>query len=92
MPRYIPYLTKISDLKSIIPTASIDLGNLICSELILELMKAIEKLKSGDILKVHALDPDAPIDIAAWCAIQNHELVAGPCGKDNAYYFIKKGK
>ena len=58
----------------------------------MEIFKAIRLLQAGQILQVHALDPAAPIDIGAWCAMCNHELLAGPVGKDKTYFYIRKGE
>jgi tRNA 2-thiouridine synthesizing protein A len=91
MPRYIPYTSKVPNPEDLIPDRTLDLGDLSCGDLVMEIMKAIQMLAPGQILKVHATDPAAPIDIGAWCAMQIHELIAGPIGPDNADYYIQKG-
>jgi tRNA 2-thiouridine synthesizing protein A len=58
----------------------------------MDLMKAIRSMAVGQILCVHATDSAAAIDIAAWCAMQNHELLAGPAGDGNTYFYIQKGE
>jgi tRNA 2-thiouridine synthesizing protein A len=84
-------MSKISNTNDLTPARSLDLGDLSCGDLVMEIFKAIQALAPGQILKVHATDPAAPIDIGAWCAMQNHILIAGPTGPDNAYYYIQKG-
>ncbi len=76
----------------IIPDASVDLGEQGCGDLVMGLLKAIQLLKPGQILQVHALDPAAPIDISAWCAMRKHDLLAGLVGEDKAYFYIQKGE
>jgi tRNA 2-thiouridine synthesizing protein A len=92
MTRYIPYTSKISNPNDLTPDRSLDLGDQSCGDLVMEIMKTIQVLTPGQILKVHATDPAASIDIGAWCAMQNHELIAGPTGTDNADYYIQKGE
>lgn len=62
-----------------------------CGILLIALMKAIGPLEPGQVLEVRALDPSAPLEIPSWCKLAGHELLAGPCGQDNARYFIRKG-
>jgi tRNA 2-thiouridine synthesizing protein A len=85
-------MSNLFDQNDIHPDASVDLGDLGCGDLVMDLMKAMRPLKAGQILHVHATDPAAPIDIGAWCAMQNCELLAGPTGKNKADYFIRKGE
>ena len=91
MPPYIPYMKNVLDLNNLQPDLSIELGDLGCGDLVMEIMKAVRSMAVGQTLQIHATDPAASIDIAAWCAMRKHELLAGPAGEDNAYYFIKKG-
>lgn len=82
----------MTDPDDLIPDASVDLGELGCGDLVMELLKAIQLLKPGQILKVHALDPAAPIDITAWCFMRKHELLAARVGEDKTYFYIRKGE
>ena len=68
-----------------------DFGELSCGDLIMALLKAIRPLPPGTVMEVRALDPGAPLDIRAWCRLSGHELLAGPCGPDQAHYAICKG-
>lgn len=61
-----------------------------CGDLIIALRKAIRPLEPGQVLEIRATDAGASEDIPAWCRLTRHELLAGPCGPDNAHYFIRK--
>lgn len=84
-------MSKINDQKNILPDVEIDLGEMGCGDLIIALMKALKPLKAGQIMKVRSLDPGAPEDIPSWCKMRGHVFLAGPCGENNVYYYIKKG-
>ncbi len=79
-------------LPKIKPDAVFDLGELGCGDLIIALLKSMRTLETGQIAQVHAVDPGAPVDIAAWCNMIGNELLADCCGEDNAYFYIKKGE
>jgi tRNA 2-thiouridine synthesizing protein A len=68
-----------------------DFAELSCGDLTMALLKAVRPLSPGTVLEVRALDPGAPLDIRAWCKLSGHDLLAGPCGPDNARYAIRKG-
>ena len=80
-----------NNLPNIVPDAVFDLGGLGCGDLIIALLKSLRTLETGQIAQVRALDPGAPVDIAAWCNMKGNELLADCCGEDNAYFYIKKG-
>lgn len=61
-----------------------------CGDLAISLMQAMKTLQGGQVLMVRALG--AANDIPAWCRMTKHELLAGPCGDESAYYYIKKRK
>lgn len=71
--------------------AVFDFGELGCGDLIIALLKSLRTLEPGQIAQVHALDPGAPVDIAAWCNMKGNDLLADCCGEDSAYFYIKKG-
>ena len=79
-------------LPDINPDAVFDFGELGCGDLIIALLKSMRPLEQGQIAQVRALDPGAPVDIAAWCNMIGNELLADCCGEDNAYFYIKKGE
>lgn len=49
-------------------------GDMGCGELVMVLRRKLKEMP-GEVLKVIALDPAAPIDIAAWCRMTNNELL-----------------
>ena len=49
-------------------------GDLGCGELVIELRKRLRRMP-GQVLKITALDPAAPIDLPAWCRLTNNPLV-----------------
>jgi tRNA 2-thiouridine synthesizing protein A len=51
-----------------------DAGDLGCGPLVLELRKRLRKMP-GNVLKVRALDPAAPIDLPEWCRQTRNELI-----------------
>ncbi len=91
MPRYLPDMSKAPNPQDLHPEVSTDLGSLSCGDLIMEIFKTARRMAPGQILHVHATDSAAAIDIAAWCAMQNHALLAGPAGEDKSDYYIRIG-
>ena len=51
-----------------------DAGDLACGELLIELHRRMTGLGPGDVLRVRATDPAAPLDIPAWCHLTGHGL------------------
>ena len=49
-------------------------GDMGCGELVMVLRRKLRDMP-GRVLKVIALDPAAPVDIAAWCRMTNNELL-----------------
>lgn len=47
-----------------------------CGALIMGLKRQIDRIEPGERLQVTALDAAAPIDIAVWCQMTGHGLVA----------------
>ncbi|MBF0290750.1 MAG: sulfurtransferase TusA family protein [Nitrospinae bacterium] len=70
----------------------VDLQKLSCGDLIVSLSKTVKSMQDGQVLKARSLDPGAANDIPSWCRMTKNELLAGPCGADNAIYYIKKTK
>lgn len=50
-------------------------GDLACGELVLELRRRV-RAAPGQVFKIIALDPGAPADLPAWCAMTGHQLIA----------------
>jgi tRNA 2-thiouridine synthesizing protein A len=70
----------------------VDLQKLSCGDLVVSLSKTVKAMQDGQVLKLRSLDPGAANDIPSWCRMTKNELLAGPCGADNAIYYIKKMK
>lgn len=49
-------------------------GELSCGDLVLELRRRV-RASPGQVFKVIALDPGAPADLPAWCAMTGHTLL-----------------
>ncbi len=54
-----------------------DAGDTGCGELVLELRSRLDTMKPGQIMKLTARDPGAPVDIPAWCRMTGHALIDG---------------
>lgn len=55
----------------------VDGGDLACGELLMRLVSRMGTLPTGDILRLVATDPAAPLDIPAWCHLTGHTYL-GP--------------
>lgn len=69
----------------------LDLGEKNCSQLIMEVMLAMQHLDQGQTLLVTAHDPSAPIDLEAWCRMTGNTLaqrLPNPTGKQ---FLLRKG-
>ncbi len=63
-----------------------------CGDLAIAISQKMETLKKGQVLELRSLDSGAASDIPAWCRMTKNELLAGPCGENGVYYYIKKTK
>ncbi len=68
------------------PDAEWDAGDLGCGELVLELRWRLDRLERGQILKLTARDPGAPVEIPAWCRLTGQTLV----GRHHSVYLIRR--
>lgn len=57
------------------PVATYDAGDLGCGDLVLELRSKLREIGPGEVLRVFARDPAAPVDLPAWCGLTGHTLV-----------------
>ncbi|MHB2021285.1 MAG: sulfurtransferase TusA family protein [Candidatus Xenobia bacterium] len=53
-----------------------DAGAMGCGELVLELRMRLRDMAPGQVMKLIALDPGAPVDLPAWCGMTGHTLVS----------------
>ena len=56
--------------------AEFDAGDMACGELVLELRLRMRPLAPESVLRVHATDPAAPVDLPAWCGLTGHRLLS----------------
>ena len=56
--------------------AEVDARGLVCPLPLLHAKRRMASLESGQALRVLATDPEAPIDIAAWCEDEGHVLLS----------------
>jgi len=61
-------------------------GDIGCGELVMVLRRKLREMP-GEVLKVIALDPGAPIDLPAWCRMTNNELLKADVA--NHSYWIR---
>ena len=73
------------------PELEVDAGEMGCGDLVILLNKEMRKLGPGQVVKVHAYDPAAPIDLPAWCRLRGHEFLGGPNAATGPPFFIRKG-
>jgi tRNA 2-thiouridine synthesizing protein A len=52
-----------------------DAGDTGCGDLVLELRTRLDRMRSGQVLRLVARDPGAREDIPAWCRLTGHTLV-----------------
>lgn len=71
---------------------TIDVRGLFCPEPVFRTKIEIEKLASGDILRVLADDPESEEDISRWISRTGHQLLAINKTKADLEFTIKKAK
>ncbi len=57
----------------------VDATGTACPVPIIELAKAVRRLRAGEIVLLLASDPAARQDVIAWCASTGHQLVSIDC-------------
>lgn len=73
-----------------ISTQLLDAKGLACPMPIVRTKKAMDALKSGDILEIHATDKGALNDLKAWANSAGHELLDHQTENDVLKFWIKK--
>jgi tRNA 2-thiouridine synthesizing protein A len=58
------------------PAARLDCTGMLCPQPIIRLAKAAAELGQGDVVELLSDDPAAAVDVAAWCRMRGHELLA----------------
>ena len=69
----------------------LDARGLLCPLPVLRARKRLQKLQSGQRLRMLADDPAAQIDVPHFCAEAGHELVSQAEAEDHQVYVIAKG-
>ena len=72
------------------PTLELDCRGLQCPLPLLKTKQAIEKLATGDVLKVTATDPGMVADIETLTRRSGHELLAQSHGVGEYVFFLRK--
>ena len=74
------------------PNETLDCSGMSCPMPILKTKKAIDKLQTGQVLKMIATDPGSVSDVNAWTRKTGHELVDSEQEDGKHIFFIKKTK
>jgi tRNA 2-thiouridine synthesizing protein A len=70
----------------------IDVRGLFCPEPVFRTKIEMEKLSTGDLLKVLADDPESEEDISRWVSRTGHELLSIDKTQKDLEFTIKKAK
>ena len=73
------------------PDQVLDLGEVGCGQLVMELMLAMNDIAPGQTLLVTAYDPSAAGDIAAWCRMTGNTLLYTLPDSPNHQFLLQKG-
>ena len=73
-------------------TRSIDVRGLYCPEPVFRTKMEIERLKTGDTLKVVADDPESEEDISRWVDRNGHQMISINKADKDLEFMIKKAK
>lgn len=61
---------------SIEPTATlVDARGMHCPVPVIELSRAIDEVRVGDVVEILSDDPSSRVDIPVWCRMKRHDLV-----------------
>jgi tRNA 2-thiouridine synthesizing protein A len=71
---------------------TIDVRGLFCPEPVFRTKIEIEKLASGDVLRVLADDPESEEDISRWISRTGHQLLSINKTQNDLEFIIKKAK
>ena len=70
----------------------LDLGEKNCSQLIMEVMLAMQCMDQGQTLLVMAYDSSAPIDLEAWCRMTGNTLAQRLPDSTGNQFLLRKGQ
>jgi tRNA 2-thiouridine synthesizing protein A len=69
----------------------IDALGLLCPLPVLKAAKRLRAMRPGEVLRLHADDPAAVVDVPHFCREGGHDLVAATEDGAATFYFIRKG-
>ncbi len=68
-----------------------DAADLACGDLVVRLRFRLRSMQRGQVIRVRALDPGAPVDLPAWCRLTGETLLhTDPLSK--LYYIRREGR
>jgi len=70
---------------------TLDLGEMGCGQLVMEVMLAMRTLSTGQTLLVTAYDPAASVDLAAWCRMTGNTLAQTLPNPSGNQFLLRKG-
>jgi tRNA 2-thiouridine synthesizing protein A len=73
-------------------TKTIDVRGLFCPEPVFRTKIEMEKLATGDILKILSDDPESEEDVSRWVKRNGHEILSINKTKKDLEFTIKKAK
>ena len=79
-------LHKMEQPQDIVAADEWDAGHMGCGEVIILLRMRMQKLEEGEVLKLTAYDPGAPVDLPAWCRMTGRRMVRA----DHPFYWIEQ--
>jgi tRNA 2-thiouridine synthesizing protein A len=71
---------------------SLNLGEKNCSQFIMEVMLAMQRMDQGQTLLVTAYDSSAPIDLEAWCHMTGNTLAQRLPDSTGNQFLLRKGQ
>ncbi len=74
------------------PTKTIDVKGLYCPEPVFRTKIEMERLVTGDIIKVVADDPESEEDISSWVRRSGHDLISVNKNNQVLEFLIRKAK
>jgi tRNA 2-thiouridine synthesizing protein A len=65
----------------------VDGGNKACGELLMELVAPMRALPAGEVVRLVATDPAAPLDVPAWCHLTRHGFLGAGTEPDGRPHY-----
>ena len=77
-------------MSSFVPDIVLDASDSGCTELIMMIFQTMKTLNPGETLEVLSNDEAADLDIAAWCHMTGHTILASHSKSDPKRILIRK--